>query len=71
MMGMPPSSQSQDVLTWLHSTYAAHLPREVPNVCVRGGFSFLDVKVVSLSPLMYHSHFKETHSCSTQMCHDR
>ena len=59
-----PSSHTPNVVSHLKSVFPPHLPFTVDVVGVTGGFNFLDVRVVSVSPLIHCVHFKETHSCN-------
>ena len=52
------------VHAWLKRTYPPHLPWDLMCTNSTGRFSFLDVYVISLSPLHHHTYFKETHSCA-------
>ena len=57
-----PSSMSAHIVPFLCTVYLAHLPFTVDVVGVRGNFNLLDVRVISVFPVIHCVHFKETHS---------
>ena len=59
-----PSSFSTHIVTYLKSMYPVHLPFTIDVVGTRGGFNFLDVRVISLHPLIHCVHFKDTRTCN-------
>ena len=50
------------VHAWLKHTYPPHLPWDLMCTNSTGRFSFLDLYVISLSPLHHHTYLKETPS---------
>ena len=57
-------SFTPQVIAYTRTLYPAHLPFTINVTGSTGDFNFVDVRVVSLSPLLHCVHFKATHTCN-------
>ena len=58
------ASSTPHVLSWLHKVYPSHLTFDVLALGSPGGVPFMDLFVLSLSPLRHCAFFKATHAAA-------